>query len=101
MLGILSVVRDGKDKPTNITYATNTSWKRSQSMLSHLVEHGLLEVRIASGVSKRRYSITDRGVKVLDYFEKAKDILPMEVFSAHAIFNSRAVKVYEILSIIK
>ena len=101
MLGILSVVRGGKDKPTNITYATNTSWNRSQSMLSSLVEQGLLEVRIASGVSKRRYVITERGVKVLDYFEKAQEILPKDVYSAHAIFNSRAVKVYEILSIIK
>lgn len=101
LLNILSVVKCGKDKPTNIVYATNTSWNRTQGMMSHLVEQGLLEVRISSGVSKRRYSITDKGVKVLDYFEKAQEILPKDVYSAHAISNSRALKVYEILSIIK
>ncbi|MBA7670311.1 hypothetical protein ES703_78456 [subsurface metagenome] len=84
MLGILSVVRDGKDKPTNIVYATNTSWKRTQIMLSDLVEKDLLEVRTASGKSKRRYAITEKGVNVLDHFEGAKEILPKDVYFDHA-----------------
>ncbi len=79
-LNILSAVKDGVDKPTRIMYAANMSWKPVQKILSHLVEQGLLEVRIntESRQSKRRYVLTDKGANVLDYFEKAKEILPLE-----------------------
>ena len=79
-LNILSAVRDGVDKPTRIMYAANMSWKPVQRILSHLVEQGLLEVRMntESRQSKRRYVLTDKGTNVLDYFEKAKEILPLE-----------------------
>ena len=79
-LNILSAVRDGVDKPTRIMYAANMSWKPVQRILSHLVEQGLLEVRVntESRQSKRRYVLTDKGANVLDYFEKAKEILPLE-----------------------
>ena len=79
-LNILSAVKDGVDKPTRIMYAANMSWKPVQRILSHLVEQGLLEVRMntESRQSKRRYVLTDKGTNVLDYFEKAKEILPLE-----------------------
>jgi predicted transcriptional regulator len=79
-LNILSAVKDGVDKPTRIMYAANMSWKPVQRILSHLVEQGLLEVRMntESRQSKRRYALTDKGANVLDYFEKAKEILPLE-----------------------
>ncbi len=79
-LNILSAVKDGVDKPTRIMYAANMSWKPVQRVLSHLVEQGLLEVRIntESRQSKTRYALTDKGANVLDYFEKAKEILPLE-----------------------
>ena len=79
-LNILSAVRDGVDKPTRIMYAANMSWKPVQRILSHLVEQGLLEVRIntESRQSKKRYVLTDKGANVIDYFEKAKEILPLE-----------------------
>ncbi len=79
-LNILSAVKDGVDKPTRIMYAANMSWKPVQRVLSHLVEQGLLEVRIntESRQSKKRYTLTDKGANVLDYFEKAKEILPLE-----------------------
>ncbi len=79
-LNILSAVKDGVDKPTRIMYAANMSWKPVQKILSHLVEQGLLEVRMntESRQSKKRYALTDKGANVLDYFEKAKEILPLE-----------------------
>jgi len=79
-LNILSAVKDGVDKPTRIMYAANMSWKPVQRILSHLVEQGLLEVRIntESRQSKKRYALTDKGANVIDYFEKAKEILPLE-----------------------
>ena len=76
MLGILAAVRGGEDKPTRIMYAVNLSWGPTLKVLTNLVEQGLLELRMASGRSRRRYAITERGVNVIDYFEKAKEILP-------------------------
>jgi len=85
MLGILAAIKGGVDKPTRIMYAVNLSWKPTKKILSDLVEQSLLEVRIASGLSKKRYVITEKGVNVLDYFEKAKEILPKGEYLAHAI----------------
>ena len=79
-LNILSAVKDGVDKPTRIMYAANMSWRPVQKTLSNLVEQGLLErqVNIESSKSKTRYVITEKGIHVLDYFKKAKEILPIK-----------------------
>ncbi len=79
-LKILAAVKQGVDKPTRIMYAANMSWKPVQRILSNLVEQGLLVevVNIESKQSKRRYKISEKGEKVLDYFESAKDIMPLE-----------------------
>ncbi len=76
-LNILSIVRSGVDKPTRIMYAANMSWKPVQRILSHLVEQGLLEEQLneESRQSKRLYVITEKGVGVLDYFDKLKLII--------------------------
>jgi len=85
MLCILSAIRGGKEKPTNIVYATNMSWKRNQIMLSDLVEQGLIEMRIAPGLSKKRYTITEKGINLLEHFKKAKEMLPEIAYLAHAV----------------
>ncbi len=80
ILTILSAIMDGVDKPTRIMYAANMSWKQTQRILSHLVEQGLIvEVPSTKGRQSRRlYKITEKGEKVLDYFERANDIMPLE-----------------------
>ena len=85
ILSILSAVREGMDKPTRIMYAANLSWKPIQKILSNLVEQGLLEMRMTSGLSKRRYVITEKGVNTLDYFERAKEILPMDTYLTYTV----------------
>ncbi len=79
-LKILAAVKQGVDKPTRIMYTANMSWKPVQRILSGLVGHGLLleVINTGSKQSKRRYQITEKGEKVLDYFEKANDIVPLE-----------------------
>ena len=79
-LTILSTILDGVDKPTRIMYAANMSWKPVQSILSHLVEQGLLEKisNTESRQSRVRYQITEKGKRVVDYFENAGDIMPLE-----------------------
>jgi len=80
ILDILSAVMDGVDKPTRIMFAAKMSYRSTQRVLSRLVEQGFLEVRMntKSRQSKKRYVITEKGANVLDYFEKAKEILPLE-----------------------
>jgi predicted transcriptional regulator len=70
---------DGVDKPTRIMYAANMSWRPTQRMLSHLVEQGLiLEVLNTKGKqSRRRYHITEKGEKVLDYFDRSNELLSL------------------------
>ncbi len=79
-LTILSTILDGVDKPTRIMYAANMSWKPVQSILSHLVEQGLLEKisNTESRQSRIRYHITEKGKRVLDYFENTEEIMPLE-----------------------
>ena len=79
-LQILEVVKIGVEKPTRIMYAANLSWRPTQKILTILSEQGLLaEVRYPdSAKSRRKYKITEKGVAVLDYFNKAKMLLPIE-----------------------
>ena len=79
-MNILSTIREGVDKPTRIMYAANMSWAPTQKILSNLVEQGLIKVEYnqSKGRSKRRYVITEKGITLLDYFNKAKEILPLE-----------------------
>ena len=83
-LNILSSVMNGVDKPTRIMYAANMSWRPVQRNLSYLVDKGLLErqVNLESRKSKSRYVITEKGINVIEYFKKAKEILPIkEIYS--------------------
>ena len=79
-LKILDAVRNGVEKPTRIMYAANLSWKPTQRILSHLTEQGLVaEVSDTESVkSRRKYRITEKGIAVLDYFDEAKKLLPIE-----------------------
>ncbi len=89
ILNILSAVRDGVDKPTRIMYAANLSWRPSQRVLSSLMEQGLVEVRVGSGKFRKRYVITEKGANVLDYFEKANEVLPKDAYAD--LYSARAV----------
>jgi len=80
VLNVLSAVRDGVDKPTRIMYAANLSWKPTQRILRSLVDQEFLR-EIEDGRSKRtkrRYEITEKGVNLVRYFERAKDLLVLE-----------------------
>ena len=76
MLDVLSAVMSGIDKPTHIMFAANTGWRSSQSILSSLVNQGLLTMKETPGrASKRSYGITEKGTNVLKYFEGLKNII--------------------------
>jgi len=79
-LKILAAIRDGQDKPTRIMYAANLSWKPTQRILAQLIEQELVSEHrnTESAKSRRRYQITEKGITVIEYFEKAKELLPIE-----------------------
>ena len=84
ILTILTNIRNGINKPTRIMYAANMSWRPVQKILSTLMEQGLIEMRIntKSRQSRKQYVIKEKGINLLDYFDKANEIVPLEVLNA-------------------
>jgi len=83
MLTVLSAVRDGEEKPTKIMYASNLSWVPTQRMLSEMVDQGLL-IRREYPERKRsrtRYAISEKGLRILRYFEKAEEVIGIDLTS--------------------
>lgn len=80
MLNVLSVVGDGVDKPTRIMYAANLSYRLTERILRSLVRQGLLrEIEdTRSRRTKKRYEIMEKGAKVIQYFDRARDLLTVE-----------------------
>ena len=80
VLNVLSVVRDGVDKPTRIMYAANLSWRPTQSILESLVQQDLLTEIENTGSKryKKNYVITEKGLNIIKYFEGARDLIDLE-----------------------
>ena len=84
-LEVLSVVKEGVDKPTRIMYSSKLSWRPTQRVLGNLVRQGLLREIAApdSNSSRRRYEITEKGLNVLAYFNGAEALLGIEGIISH------------------
>jgi len=75
-LEVLRVIKKGVQKPTNIMYKCNLSWIPLMEILKSLINQGLID---ASNHSKRKeYEITEKGLNVLRYFQKAEDLIVVE-----------------------
>ena len=66
-----------KHKPTKIMYAANMSWNLTQRVFEDLVEQDMLSIQEMPGAKRsvKRYDLTEKGQKVLEYFEGAKTLL--------------------------
>lgn len=74
-IDILKTVSNGNEKPTRIMYRSNLSWPRLQKYLESLVRQDLLiETEINE---KKRYRITEKGLRVLKYFNTVERALPL------------------------
>jgi len=83
-LDVLSVIKDGTQKPTNIMYEANLSWKPLKRVLENMVSQGLVE-EISTGGERRRdrrtsrrYELTGKGDNVIGYFRGAKPLLELD-----------------------
>ena len=74
---ILSVLSSsGPLKITHLMYKTNVNCTILKENMNYLMQQGTVEESI-SGKNKTVYSITQRGISVLKYFDELKNILPM------------------------
>jgi len=84
ILIILEAISNGVEKPTRIMYAANMSWAPVQRILSRMVEQGLIleSIKTENRQSRKRYQITGKGEKILEYFNGAKELLSIgEIFA--------------------
>jgi predicted transcriptional regulator len=78
---ILTEIRSGTVLPTRIMYGANLSWKPLKQILGTLTAQGLIEEQSMDDGDKRTkkfYALTDKGEKVLTYFNRAKGLLELE-----------------------
>ena len=75
-IDILRVLKKGERKPTRIMYKTNLSWKPLQEILESMISQGLIIKK--ENKNKRLYEITEKGLNVLRYFDKVREMVAIE-----------------------
>jgi len=77
-IAVLTEIMNGSTKPTKIMYGANMSYKPLQEILQSLVEQGLIDEsdkKIKDKRTKVKYVLTQKGVNVVKYYSKAKDLI--------------------------
>jgi predicted transcriptional regulator len=81
-LDVMWTIKNGTKKPTRIMYGANLSWKPLQRVLDALINQGLVTEIEPFDLKDRRtnvcYGLTQKGENVLNYFNKAKELLELE-----------------------
>jgi predicted transcriptional regulator len=78
---ILEKINMGVIKPTRIMYEANLSWKPLQQILKSLISQELIIECTTEDKDKRTkkaYQLTEKGINVLRYFNKAKELVKSE-----------------------
>ncbi|MBS7609350.1 hypothetical protein KEJ36_01100 [Candidatus Bathyarchaeota archaeon] len=88
-MDILRAIADGYRKPTHIMYRANLSWVRMQRYLRLLVDQGY--VRKSKSSEGILYHPTEKGVKLLVYFQRAQADLQALLVGNPAERRSRGV----------
>ncbi len=72
---ILEMARDGAKK-TELLYQVNLSYSQLQKYLSFLITKGLLEEKeLASRGNHRLYTVSDKGIELLENLNQIRSIL--------------------------
>jgi len=75
---VLTEIMNGAKKPTKIMYGANLSYKPLKRILQSLLDQGLIEEeegRIRDKRTKVKYILTSKGLNVVKYYSKAKDLV--------------------------
>ncbi len=78
-LDILRALKKGVRKPTRIMYAVNISWVPLQKRLTSMVSAEFISEIECKGDKRttREYEITQKGLNVLDYWDKDNPLLKL------------------------
>lgn len=81
-MDVMWTIKNGTRKPTRIMYGANLSWKPLQRVLNALVNQDLVAEIDPFDLKDKRtntvYELTQKGENVLNYFNKAKELLELE-----------------------
>jgi len=80
-IDILEEIKDGVAIPTRIMYGANLSWKPLQQILKFLENQELIEECQSDDGDKRTkkaYRLTEKGMNVIRYFNKARELVQDE-----------------------
>ena len=80
-MDMLSTVKDGSERPTQIMYRANLSWRALQTHFKALVEGGM--IKWVENGHRKRYEITDKGRAVLESYSKIKKEIDQALRSSH------------------
>jgi predicted transcriptional regulator len=83
-MDILSCVKAGAEKPTQIMYKANLSWNALKEHLEALEQGGLLN--LATYGRRKRYELTDKAIAVLMAYSKVIDEVNATAPAASAKF---------------
>ncbi|HUV34152.1 MAG TPA: winged helix-turn-helix domain-containing protein [Candidatus Desulfaltia sp.] len=78
---VLSEIKNGSNKPTQIMYAANLSWRPLQEILRSLVGQGLIaeiDEEIKDKRTKVQFDLTMKGDNVVRYYSKAKSLIEIQ-----------------------
>jgi predicted transcriptional regulator len=80
-LDVLNEIKNGANKPTQIMYSSNLSWRPCQEIFESLTDQELiieLEGDNKDKRTKRVYDLTQKGINVIRYYNKAKDLVEIQ-----------------------
>jgi len=81
-LDVLTVIKNGTEKPTRIMYEANLSWTLLQDVLDSLATQDLVEeIDMAESRDKRTariYRISEKGEHLIRYFHHAEQLLSLD-----------------------
>ena len=79
-IDILTEIKSGTVLPTKIMYGANLNWTMLKKALKKLKDQGLIQEQSmeTNKISKRMYTLTEKGDKVLNYLKKVNEILEPE-----------------------
>lgn len=75
-IDVLRTIRGGENVPTRVMYRTNLSWVPLRKIAGSLMSQNLIEKQEKS--RRKQYIITEKGRKVLKYFDETLKLIKIE-----------------------
>jgi predicted transcriptional regulator len=80
-IDVLSEIKNGSNKPTQVMYGANLSWRPLQEILRSLLNQGLIS-EIGEDIRDKRtkvqFQLTPKGENVVRYYVKAKSLVEIQ-----------------------